>query len=305
MKILVLGATGLLGTEISRKLSENNWNLLLLGKGDLDLTNRAAIHKYLTKHKPDAIVLAAAMVGGLYANKLNPAKFFSENIQIYVNTLDAAAKNRIKNLIFISSAVMYPEKTSTRLNESSIFSGPLNTDTQYFGMAKLSGAKLIQAYRKENNFKWTTLVFPNLYGIEDNLNLDNNHVIPSLIQRISKAKFNNDNYILIKGDGSTRREFLNAKDAANAVNLILEKSFYKYNILNAGYGKSTSIDELATIIARNLNYSGEIKFETNTAIKKNRILDSSILRKEGWRPTISLEFGIAEVCNIWKHRKYI
>ncbi len=201
MKVLVLGATGLLGMEISRKLSENSWDLLLLGKSDLDLTDRAKIHNFLTKHKPEVIVLAAAMVGGLYANKLNPAKFFSENMQIYVNTLDAAAKNRTKNLIFISSAVMYPEKTSTMLNESSIFSGPLNTDTQYFGMAKLSGAKLIEAYRKEYDFKWTTLVFPNLYGIEDNLNLEKNHVIPSLIQRISKAKINNDNFILIKGDG--------------------------------------------------------------------------------------------------------
>ncbi len=305
MKVLVLGATGLLGMEISRKLSENSWDLLLLGKSDLDLTDRAKIHNFLTKHKPEVIVLAAAMVGGLYANKLNPAKFFSENMQIYVNTLDAAAKNRTKNLIFISSAVMYPEKTSTMLNESSIFSGPLNTDTQYFGMAKLSGAKLIEAYRKEYDFKWTTLVFPNLYGIEDNLNLEKNHVIPSLIQRISKAKINNDNFILIKGDGGTRREFLYAKDAASAVNLILEKTFYDRNILNAGFGKSTSIKELATIIARNLNYSGQIKFEINTSIGENRILDSSILRNEGWRPTISLESGIAEVCISWKKRGYI
>ena len=295
MKILVLGGTGLLGFAVEREIKSFGHEVIFAGKSTIDLTNRENTFQYFERIMPDTIILAASVVGGIYANRKNPIKYLSENIQIYVNAIDAASKFNVDRLIFISSSIIYPENSKSPIRVNSILSGKLNIDTQYFAVAKIAGVKLIEANRICGRKKWVTINLSNLYGLNDNTDYETSHVIPSLINKIDNARLNNEESILISGSPSSRREFMNSVDAAKAILHILFNELFEPSIINVGSGVSTSIQELSELIADMVGFKGEIKFEEKASASSEKILDSSYILSHGWQPRVTLESGLREI----------
>lgn len=293
MKIYVAGHRGLVGSAIVREIEsvgKHSW----FGKSrqDLDLLDRKSVFEYVASTKPDAMVIAAAKVGGIHANSKYPVEFLSQNLQIETNLIDAAAAADIAKVLFLGSSCIYPKLSPQPIKEEYLLTGELEPTNEAYAIAKIAGLKLIGAYRCEYSKDWISAMPTNMYGPGDNFDLENAHVLPALIRRFHEAKISNSESVTLWGTGSPMREFLHADDLAAACIFLLEQ--YSGDVaVNVGTGSDISIKALAEKISRVVGFSGEIKWDSSKPDGTPRkLLDVSKINNLGWSSKISLDQGL-------------
>jgi GDP-L-fucose synthase len=293
MKIYVAGHKGLVGSANVRAIeSDGKHSWIGQTRSELDLLDRKTVFDYLAREKPDAVVIAAAKVGGIHANDTYPVEFLSENLQIETNLMDAAHAAAIPRLLFLGSSCVYPKLSPQPIKEEYLLTGELESTNEAYALAKISGLKLIQAYRKQYGHKWISAMPTNMYGPGDNFDLENSHVLPALIRRFHDAKTSGSSSVSLWGTGSPKREFLHADDLGRACLFLLEN--YDDNVaINVGVGQDISIKELAELIRTTVGYQGNVTWDSSKPDGTPRkLLDVSLITNLGWKPEISLEDGI-------------
>ena len=293
-KIYIAGHAGLVGSAIVREVElANKSSWVGASRSDLDLCRRDDVFDFMRDEKPDAVIIAAAKVGGIVANSTFPVEFLSENVQVQTNLIDAAHKFNVENLVFLGSSCIYPKFASQPINEDSLLTGPLEETNEAYAIAKIAGVKLVQAYRKEFGRKWSSAMPTNLYGPGDNFDLQTSHVLPALMRKFHEAKANNLESVTLWGSGSPKREFLHVDDLAKAILFLLE-GYDDAVAINVGTGVDLEIRELANLIVQVTGYNGGIEWDTSKPDGTPRkLLDVSRINRLGWRSEITLEQGIA------------
>jgi GDP-L-fucose synthase len=292
MTVLVAGATGLAGSAIVRELRRIGTPVVGISSKQVDLRNRKSTFEYLENLKPSVVIDAAAKVGGINANNTYPVEFLSHNIQIQTNLMDASHNSKVDRFIFLGSNCIYPRNCPQPIKEEYILSGALEPTNSAYAVAKLAGIELIKSYRKEFGHKWFSVMPINLYGPNDNFDLESSHVFPALIRKFSDAVENNDQQVMVWGSGTPRREFLHVDDLAKAIIVCLEKYDSDQHI-NIGTGSDLTIKELAEKIAKISGFGGEIIWDsTKDDGTPQKLLDVQKITKLGWEPKISLDDGI-------------
>lgn len=294
-RIYVAGHRGLVGSAIVRALQKRSQsNLVLRTHAELDLTSQADVHRFFQSERPDAVIMAAARVGGIHANNSRPALFIRDNLLIQDNVIDAAHRSGVKKFVFLGSSCIYPKLSPQPIKEEYLLTGPLEPTNEWYAIAKIAGVKMCQAYRREYGFNAISLMPTNLYGPGDNFDLQNSHVLPALIRRIHEARVRGDESVTVWGTGTPRREFLHVDDLADAV-LYLLQTYEGESIINIGWGQDVTIRELVGIVMSVIGYSGRLIFDPSKPDGTPRkLLDVSRLTDLGWQPQISLEKGIAQ-----------
>lgn len=291
--IYVAGHRGLLGSSIVRLLKEKGYkNIIACTSKELDLRKSEQVREFFNKENIDVVILAAAKVGSIEENKMYPAEFLLENLQIETNVISSAFKNGIKDLLFVSTSCIYPQNSPQPLREDYLFNGPLEIENEAYGIAKIAGLKLCEYYNQEYGLNYITVNPTNLYGVGDVFDPIHSHVIPANIMKIHNAKIENNEHIQAWGSGKAYREFLYVDDAAEGI-IFLLNNYKKSGIVNLGTGNSIQIKELLNLIKEIVGYEGEIIFDTTKAegVLK-RELDISKLKKLGWEPKIDLKEGL-------------
>jgi GDP-L-fucose synthase len=293
MKIYVAGHRGLVGSAIVRAIeSEGKHTWVGQTRAELDLLNRKAVFEYLAHEKPDAVVIAAAKVGGIQANNTYPVEFLSENLQIETNLMDGAHEAGIAKLLFLGSSCVYPKMAEQPIKEEYLLTGELEKTNEAYALAKISGLKLVQAYRKQYGRRWISVMPTNMYGPGDNFDLENSHVLPALIRKFHDAKTSGAGSVTLWGTGKPKREFLHSDDLGRACLFLLE-NFDEDVAINVGAGEEISIKELADLIQQVVGFAGSIKWDSSKPDGTPRkLLDTSKVKALGWEPKISLEDGI-------------
>lgn len=292
MMILVTGATGLAGSAIVRELTRIGRQVVGISSSDVDLLDRNATFDYLNKLKPNAVINAAAKVGGISANDNYPVEFLSENIQIQTNLIDAAHSARVEKFVFLASSCIYPKSCAQPIKEEYILTGAVEPTNSAYAIAKLAGIELIKAYRKEFGHRWISVVPTNLYGPNDNFDLESSHVFPALIRKFLETKKSNANLIELWGTGKPRREFLHVDDLAKAIIVCLD-NFDSDQQINIGTGIDLTVAELAEKIAKNTGFTGRINWDmARKDGTPQKVLDIQKITNLGWKPTINLDQGI-------------
>lgn len=292
-KIYVAGHNGLVGSAIVRRLKDLNFNnLILKDRSQLDLTIQDDVENFFQSEKPDYVFLAAAKVGGILYNKTFPANFIRDNLLIQTNVIDSAYKNGVKKLLFLGSSCIYPEKNPQPIKESYLLNSYLEKSNIAYAIAKISGLIMCQKYKEQYNFDAISVMPTNIYGKYDNFDIQQGHVLPAFINKFITAKKNNDPHVICWGDGTSRREFLYSDDLADAC-IHLMNNYSDSEIINIGTGKDISIKELAEIIKKEVDFKGEIIWDTtkpNGTMEKR--LDVSKLNDIGWYEKTPLKEGI-------------
>ena len=292
MTILVAGATGLAGSAIYRELLKGGEKVVGISSKDLDLLDRKATFEYLKNLKPKAVIDAAAKVGGISANNNFPVEFLSENIQIQTNLMDASHNAGVEKFVFLASSCVYPKSCPQPIKEEYVLTGPLEPTNSAYAMAKLSGIELIKSYRRQFGHKWISAMPTNLYGPNDNFDLESSHVFPALIRKFIDAKHSGAKSVTLWGSGKPRREFLHADDLAKAIVVCLEK-YDSDQQINIGTGLDLTIKELSTKIAKLVGFDGEVNWDTNREDgTPQKVLYIKKISDLGWKPSISLDEGI-------------
>ena len=303
MTILVAGATGLVGSAIVREFERVGKSVKGISSKDVDLLDRKATFAYLADLKPAIVIDAAARVGGIGANNSHPVDFLTQNIQIQSNLMDAAHQARVKNLVFLGSSCIYPRNCAQPIKEEYILTGELEQTNSAYAIAKIAGLELIKSYRKQFGHKWISVMPTNLYGPNDNFDLENSHVFPALIRKFVEGKRNNAASVNLWGSGSPKREFLHVDDLAKAILVCLEKYDSDQHI-NIGTGEDLEIKELADKISKAAGFTGEIIWDSNKPDGTPRkVLDISKITNLGWKPSISLDSGIAQTVQWYQENK--
>lgn len=295
MKIYVAGHRGLVGSAIVRQIEADDKHTWV-GKTrqELDLLDRNAVFQFLSAEKPDAVIIAAAKVGGIQANNSFPVEFLSENLQIETNLMDAAHKADIDWLLFLGSSCVYPKYAKQPIKEEYLLTGALEPTNEAYAVAKISGLKLVQAYRREYGRRWISAMPTNMYGPGDNFDLENSHVLSALIRKFHDAKVSGSKSITLWGTGSPRREFLHADDLAKACLFLLEK-YDDDAPINVGVGEDITIKSLAELIKNIVGFEGEIRWDASKPDGTPRkLLDVSKINELGWFAVIALEQGASE-----------
>ena len=298
MRIFVAGHRGLVGSAIVRNIeAEGKHEWFGRTRAELDLLDRKAVFDFLAQEKPDAVIIAAAKVGGIYANNTYPVEFLSENLQIETNLIDGSHSADIQRVLFLGSSCIYPKLAPQPIKEEYLLTGPLEPTNEAYALAKISGLKLVEAYRREYGRKWISAMPTNMYGPGDNFDPQNSHVLPALIRRFHEAKVSGAPSVTCWGDGSPMREFLHADDLATACIFMLEN--YDDDVaLNVGTGVDITIKELTEVIADVIGYQGEIHWDADKPNGTPRkLLDVSRLKALGWSPKLSLREGIESTYN--------
>jgi GDP-L-fucose synthase len=292
-KIYVAGHRGLVGSGVVRALQGQGYkNILLRTHQELDLTENAAVRNFFQRERPDAVVMAAARVGGIQANNTRPAEFIRDNLLIQDNVIDAAYRAGVAKFVFLGSSCIYPKLAPQPIKEDSLLTGPLEPTNEWYAIAKIAGLKMCQAYRRQYGFNAISLMPTNLYGPGDNFDLQNSHVLPALIRRFHEAQLRNDATLTVWGTGTPRREFLHVDDLADAV-LYLLKTYEEEAIVNIGWGQDVTIRELAEMVASVSGFRGRLVFDSSKPDGTPRkLLDTSRLTTLGWTPKIPLKEGI-------------
>jgi GDP-L-fucose synthase len=292
-KVYVPGHRGLVGSAIVRRLRSGGYeNLLTRPREAVDLTDREAVSELFREQKPDYVFDAAAKVGGIQANNRYPADFIRDNIQIQMNVIDAAYRAGVKKLIFLGSSCIYPKDAPQPMKEEYLLTGPLEPTNEWYAVAKISGIKVCQAYRRQYGFNAISLTPTNLYGPGDNFNLETSHVLPALIRKFHEANTAGAPTVSVWGSGTPRREFLYVDDLADAC-LHLMECYDSDEIINVGTGEDVSIAELAELVKDVVQYPGRIDFDTSRPDGTARkLLDVSRLSATGWRYRTNLRTGI-------------
>jgi GDP-L-fucose synthase len=292
-KIYVAGHRGLVGSAIMRKLQQEGYtNIITRTHKELDLTNQAQTQDFFEKEKPEYVFLAAAKVGGIHANNTYPADFAYINIMIESNVIKASYDYGVKKLLFLGSSCIYPKLCPQPIKEEYLLTGSLEKTNEAYAIAKIAGLKMCQYFNRQYGTNYISVMPTNLYGPNDNFDLETSHVLPALIRKFHEAKINNKPYVEVWGTGTPRREFLYVDDLADAV-VYLMNNYNENEPLNIGTGKDITIKELAELIKEIVGYEGEIKFDTTKPDGTPRkLLDVSRLHATGWKHKIELREGI-------------
>jgi GDP-L-fucose synthase len=304
-KIYIAGHRGMVGSAIKRVLEKKGFtNIIFRTSSELDLRNQAAVETFFQEEKPEYVFVAAAKVGGIVANNTYRADFLYENLMIQNNVIHNAYKNNVKKLLFLGSSCIYPKLAAQPLTESALLTGLLEETNEPYAIAKIAGIKMCDAYRAQYGCNFISAMPTNLYGPNDNYDLQNSHVLPALLRKFIEAKRNNLKEVVLWGTGSPLREFMHADDLANAC-LFLMDTFNESGFVNIGVGEDISIKNLAHLVKKTVGFEGEIIHDlTKPDGTPRKLMDVSKLHNLGWKHKISLENGVESVFeevknNIW------
>ena len=293
MRLYIAGINGMVGSAIAEEAKKQGYEVLGKSSKELDLTKREAVFAEMNSVKPDALVIAAAKVGGIGANSTFPVDFLSVNLQIQTNLLDAAHAADIERVLFLGSSCIYPKFAPQPIPESALLTGELEPTNEPYAIAKIAGLKLVEAYRKQYGHKWISAMPTNLYGPRDNFDLESAHVLPALINRFHNAKVNKLAEVAIWGDGTPLREFLHVEDLASAC-LMLLKEYDGSVAINIGSGQETSILDLAESVSKVVGFEGTVVFDkTKPNGTPRKLLDTHFLNNLGLKAQIDLKDGLA------------
>ena len=297
MTILVAGATGLAGSAIVRELTRIGRPVVGISSKDVDLLDRNAAFNYLNKLKPNVVIDAAAKVGGISANNNYPVEFLSENIRIQTNLIDAAHSAKVEKFVFLASSCVYPKICPQPIKEEYVLTGALESTNSAYAIAKLAGIELIKAYRKEFGHRWISVMPTNLYGPNDNFDLQTSHVLPAIIRKFHDAKVEKSDRVEIWGTGTPRREFLYVDDLSEALYLVMQ-TYNKNEFINIGSGYEVTMKELFNTISDVVEYKGDIVFDSSKPDGTiSKLIDSTRINELGWKPNTSLRDGIKTTYN--------
>ncbi len=302
-KIFLAGHQGMVGSAIFRKLESLDYeNITIKNRSELDLTSQKDVLHFFNKNSFDHVILAAAKVGGIYANSEYPADFIHDNLTIQTNVISASFKSKIKQLLFLGSSCIYPKHSKQPMSENQLLTGSLEPTNEPYAVAKIAGIKLCESFNRQYDTDFRSVMPTNLYGPNDNFHEKNSHVLPALIRRFHEAKLNNDDKVKVWGSGLPKREFLHVDDMADACIYIMkiEKESFTHGMnpmnshVNIGTGSDISIKDLATVIKKVVGFNGEIEFDSSYPDgTMEKLLDVTELNKMGWKYSINLEEGIA------------
>ena len=303
-RIYIAGHNGLVGSSICRKLSKEGYsNLLVQSHKELDLCRQNAVEDFFKREKPQFVIMAAAKVGGIWANNTYPADFIYSNLVIQSNIIQTAWKEGVDRLLFLGSSCIYPRDCPQPMKERFLLSGPLEATNEPYALAKIAGIKTCQSYNRQHDTRFYSIMPTNLFGPHDNFDLETSHVLPALIRKFHEAKINRKESVEIWGSGTPRREFLHVDDLADACLFIMNLGEEKFRsllaeefpLINVGWGKDVSIAELAALIKKVVGFNGDMVFDTGKPDgTPQKLLDTSKLNALGWTPKISLEEGIVK-----------
>jgi GDP-L-fucose synthase len=301
-KIYVAGHRGMVGSAICRALeSAGQKNIITRDRQQLDLKNQSAVSQFFNEVKPDTVYLAAAKVGGIYANSTQPASFIYENLMIELNIIHAGFQAGVRSLLFLGSSCIYPKLASQPMTEEALLSGFLEPTNEPYAIAKIAGIKLCESYNRQYGLDYRSIMPTNLYGINDNYDPEGSHVIPGLIRRFHDAKVAGASSVTVWGSGEPRREFLFSDDLAEASLFVMSLKLKDYQSvtspmqshLNVGSGIDMTIGELAELIKKVVGFKGEIIFDISKPDgPPKKLMDSSKLNRLGWKPSVTLETGL-------------
>ena len=292
-RVYVAGHRGLAGSAIWRELQRQGFtNLIGRSHSELDLLDTVAVQNFFKNEKPEYVFIAAARVGGIWANNSLPAQFLYENLQIQNNLIHSAYLNGVRKLLFLGSSCIYPKHAPQPLKEEYLLTGPLEPTNEWYAIAKIAGIKMCQAYRRQYGCNFISLMPTNLYGTNDNYHPENSHVLPALIRRFHEAKVSGAPTVTCWGTGAPLREFMHADDLGRAAVFLMEH-YDDETIINVGSGYELSIKELAELVKQVVGYPGEIVWDTSKPDGTPRkLMDSSRIKALGWKPSIDMETGI-------------
>ena len=298
-KIFVAGHNGMVGSSIHRLLTIKGYkNLIIKSRDELDLLNQHEVSEFYDSYNPDYVFVCAAKVGGIQANNTYRAQFIYQNLQIQNNLIHYASVNKVKKLLFLGSSCIYPKQCSQPIKEEYLLTGKLEKTNEPYALAKIAGINMCESYYHEFGNEFYSIMPTNIYGPNDNYDLENGHVFAALIRKFYEAKSNNKKNVVIWGTGAPKREFIHVDDVAQAALFVIQSDINKFynkglSFLNVGSGQEISIIDLAKLIAKKINYSGDIKFDKSKPDGTPRkIIDSSKINDFGWKSNISLSKGI-------------
>jgi GDP-L-fucose synthase len=303
-KIYIAGHRGLVGSAIVRQLESRGFtDLLMRTHKELDLTNQAQVQSFFKQENPDYVILAAAKVGGIYANNTYPADFIYQNMMIEANTINSAYENKVKRLLFLGSTCIYPKGVKQPMREDALLTDVLEQTNEPYALAKIAGIKLCESYNRQHGADFRSVMPTNLYGINDNFHPETSHVIPALMQRFHQAKVNNDAEVVVWGTGNAKREFLYVDDMAAAALFVLEldKEAYRTNTqsmlshINIGTGVEIAIREMAEVMKKVVGFKGNLIFDTTKPDGPPRkLIDVTRLKNMGWKYSVDFKDGLRE-----------
>ena len=293
-KIFIAGHGGMVGSALVRRLEASGFtNLLTRDRSRLDLRNESAVAEFFAEEKPDVVILAAAKVGGIKANNDYPVEFLLDNLRIQNNVIRSAFQTGLSKFLFLASSCIYPKLAPQPISETALLTGPLEPTNEAYAIAKIAGIKLCQAYARAYGANFISVMPTNLYGPNDNFDLETSHVLAALLRKAHEAKTQNQKELVVWGTGEPRREFLHVDDLAAACLLLLEK-YDSPEIINIGCGEDVTIRELAELICDVVGFRGELAWDkTKPDGTPRKLLDVTRIRELGWNPTIPLREGIA------------
>lgn len=303
-KIYIAGHRGMVGSAIKRRLEREGYaNFVVRTSKELDLRDQAAVRDFFETEKPDYVFLAAAKVGGIHANNTYKAEFIHDNLVIQSNIIHQSYLNNVKKLAFLGSSCIYPKFAPQPMKEDALLTGALEPTNEPYAIAKIAGIKMCQAYHDQYGCNYISLMPTNLYGPNDNYDLQNAHVLPALIRKFYEAKVEGKPSVEIWGTGSPKREFLHVDDLADA-SFFLMQNYDSPEIINVGTGEDQTIRDLALLIQECIGYKGELKFNTDKPDGTPRkLLDTSKINGLGWKAKIGLEEGVRRVCNEYEQQR--
>lgn len=292
-RIFVAGHRGMVGAALVRRLAREGCTVLTAGRADADLTRQAEVEAWMAAQRPDAVIVAAAKVGGILANDSLPADFLYENLMIEANLVQAAHRAEVEKLLFLGSSCIYPRLAPQPMREDSLLTGPLEPTNEWYAIAKIAGIKLAQAYRRQHGADYISAMPTNLYGPHDNFDLTSSHVLPALMRKAHEAKLSGARSMEIWGTGAARREFLHVDDCADALVFLLQ-NYSDAEHVNVGSEEEITIFELSQLVAEVVGFGGEIVRDASKPDGTPRkLMDGTKLRDMGWRPRVGLREGIA------------
>lgn len=282
----------MVGSALVRRLEREDCEVLTAGRESVDLTQADQVQRWVADIRPDAIFMAAAKVGGIFANDTLPADFLYQNLMIAANVTEAARRNDVAKMLFLGSSCIYPKLAAQPITEDALLTGPLESTNEWYAIAKIAGIKLAQAYRRQHGSDFISAMPTNLYGPNDNFDLTSSHVLPALMRKAHEAKISGGDGLTIWGSGTPRREFLHADDCADALVFLMQRYSGEKHV-NVGSGEDLTIMELARIVCEVVGLQGEIRTDTSKPDGTPRkLMSADRLRALGWRPRIGLREGI-------------
>jgi GDP-L-fucose synthase len=299
-RIWVAGHNGMVGRAVLRALENHKCTILTVDRKEVDLTRQIEVEAWISKAKPEAIIMCAAKVGGIVANSTYPADFLYDNLMIEANIIQAACNQNVEKILFLGSSCIYPKFADQPIKEDELLTGRLEPTNEWYAIAKIAGIKLCQAYRKQHGCDFVSVMPTNLYGPFDNFDLETSHVIPALIRKFHEAKIEGKKVVEVWGSGNVRREFLHVEDCANGILFILE-NYSDHSHVNLGAGVDITIKELARIISQVVGFEGDLIFnKSKPEGTPRKLLDIQEISKLGWKSQISLLEGLRDTYYYYK-----